>query len=92
MQSTKSTSTPLPISLRLSQRDYSTYAPEGEIMKLVPYASAGGSLMFTMEVEPLGVDDHLEPEAEWIAESQLTLEQYCGNGNFRNILAPLAYM
>ena len=48
MQSAKSTSTPLPINLRLSQRDCPTSGPEGEDMKSVLYALAAGSLMYTM--------------------------------------------
>ena len=47
MQSAKSASTPLPINLRLSQRDCPTSGPEGEDMKSVPYAPAVGSLMYT---------------------------------------------
>ena len=48
MQLAKSASTPLPIHLRLSQRDCPTSNSEGEDMKLVPYAPAVGSLMYTM--------------------------------------------
>ena len=44
----KFASTPLPISLRLSQRDCPTSDPKGEDMKSVPYAPAVGSLMYTM--------------------------------------------
>ena len=44
MQSAKSTSTPLRISLRLSQRD----CPKGKDMKSVPYASTVGFLMYAM--------------------------------------------
>ena len=50
MQSAKSASTPLPINLRLSQRDCPTSGPEGEDMKLVPYAPSVGSLMYVMVV------------------------------------------
>ena len=48
MQSAKSTSTPLHINLRLSQRDYPTSGPKGEDMKSVPYAPEVGSLMYAM--------------------------------------------
>ena len=48
MQSAKSAWTPLPIHLRLSQRDCPTSGPEGEDMKSVPYAPAVGSLMYAM--------------------------------------------
>ena len=39
---------PLPINLRLSQRDCPTSGPEGEDMKSVPYAPIVGSLMYAM--------------------------------------------
>ena len=48
MQSAKFASTPLPIHLRLSQRDRPTSGSEGENMKSVPYAPAVGSLMYAM--------------------------------------------
>ena len=48
MQSAKSGSTPLPINIRLSQRDCPTSGSEGEDMKSVPYAAAVGSLMYAM--------------------------------------------
>ena len=48
MQSAKSALTPLPIHLRLSQRDCPTSGSEGEDMKSVPYAPAVGSLMYTL--------------------------------------------
>ena len=48
MQSAKFASTPLPINLRLSQRDCPTSGPEGEDMKSVSYAPAVGSLMYVM--------------------------------------------
>ena len=48
MQSAKSASTPLPINLRLSQRDCPTSGSKGEDMKSVPYALAIGSLMYAM--------------------------------------------
>ena len=48
MLSAKSASTPLPINLRLSQRDCPTSGPKGEDMKSVPYAPAVGSLMYAM--------------------------------------------
>ena len=50
MQSAKFASTPLPINLRLSQKDCPTSSPEGEDMKSVPYAPAIGSLMYAMVV------------------------------------------
>ena len=40
--------TPLPINLRLSERDCPTSGPEGEVMKLVSYAPTVGSLMYVM--------------------------------------------
>ena len=48
MQSAKSASTPLPIHLRLSQRDCPTSGPEGEDIKSVPYAPVVGSIMYAM--------------------------------------------
>ena len=48
MQSAKSASTPLPIQLRLSQRDCPISSSEGEDMMSVPYAPAIGSLMYAM--------------------------------------------
>ena len=48
MQSAKFASTPLPINLQLSQRDYPTSGPKGEDMKSVPYAPEVGSLMYAM--------------------------------------------
>ena len=48
MQSAKFASTPHPINLCLSQRHCQTSSPEGEDMKLVPYAPAVGSLMYAM--------------------------------------------
>ena len=50
MQSARSASTPLPISLRLSQRVCPTSGPEGEDMRSVPNAPAVGSLMYVMVV------------------------------------------
>ena len=44
----KSASTPLPINLRLSQRDCPTSGSEGEGMKSVPYAPAVHFLMYPM--------------------------------------------
>ena len=48
MQSAKYASTPLPIHLRLSQRDCPTSGSEGEDMKSVPYAPEVSSLMYAM--------------------------------------------
>ena len=48
MQSAKSALTPLPINLRLAQRDCPTSGPEGEDMKSVLYAPTVGSLMYAM--------------------------------------------
>ena len=48
MQSAKFASTPLPINLRLSQRDSPTSGPEGEDMKSVLYAPTVGSLIYAM--------------------------------------------
>ena len=48
MQSAKSASTPQPINLRLSQRDWLTSCPEGEDMKSVPYAPVVGFLMYAV--------------------------------------------
>ena len=50
MQSAKSASTPLPIHLRLSQRDCLTSGSEAEDMKSAPYAPAVGCLMYAMVV------------------------------------------
>ena len=55
MQSTKSASTPLPINLRLSQRDWPTSGPEGEDMKSVPYVPTIGSLMYAMVATQLDI-------------------------------------
>ena len=48
MRSVKSSSTLLPISLRLSQRDCPTSGLDGEIIKSIPYASIVDSLMYAM--------------------------------------------
>jgi hypothetical protein len=48
MHSARSAMTPLPANLRLSRKDCPTPGPEGDHMKLVPYAPAVGSLMYTM--------------------------------------------
>ena len=50
MQSAKSASSPVPIHLRLSQRDCPTSGPEGEDMKSAPYTPTVGSLMYAMVV------------------------------------------
>ena len=50
MQLAKSASTPLPINLRLSQRDCPTFGSEGEGLKSVPYAPTVGALMYAMVV------------------------------------------
>ena len=50
IQSAKSASTPLPISLQLPQRDCPTSSSKGEVMKLVPHTLIVDSLMHAMVV------------------------------------------
>jgi hypothetical protein len=45
MHSPRSAMTPLPANLQLSRKDCPTPGPEGDHMKSIPYAPAGGSLM-----------------------------------------------
>ena len=50
MENTKPTSTPLPTSIRLSDKDSPSIDEEGKLIGKIPYTSAIGNIMYAMVV------------------------------------------